>query len=95
MKGLIDYKSIDISILGKLLKGRLRIAENQKGLIIFSHGSGSSRLSSRNNYVAEYLQNKEFSSLLFDLLTEEEDLKTCESKINTRIKTNQNETPLK
>lgn len=74
MKGLIDYKSIDISILGKLLKGRLRIAENQKGLIIFSHGSGSSRLSSRNNYVAEYLQNKEFSSLLFDLLTEEEDL---------------------
>lgn len=74
MKGLIDYKSIDISILGKLLKGRLRIAENQKGLIIFSHGSGSSRLSSRNNYVAEYLQNKGFSSLLFDLLTEEEDL---------------------
>lgn len=69
-----NYKNIDIPVLGIYLKGLLRIAENQKGLIIFSHGSGSSRLSSRNNYVAEYLQNAGFSSLLFDLLTEQEDL---------------------
>jgi len=74
MKTVSDYENIEIPVLGVHLKGRLRIVENQKGLIIFSHGSGSSRLSSRNNYVAEFLQNEGFSSLLFDLLTEKEDL---------------------
>jgi len=74
MKTLSNYKKLDIPVFGVHLKGRFRIAENQKGLIIFSHGSGSSRLSSRNNYVAEFLQNDGFSSLLFDLLTEVEDL---------------------
>jgi len=74
MKTVSDYKNIEIPVLGVYLKGRFRIAENQKGLIIFSHGSGSSRLSSRNNYVAEFLQIEGFSSLLFDLLTEKEDL---------------------
>lgn len=73
MKTMANYKEIDIPVHGVHLKGRLRIAKNQKGLIIFSHGSGSSRLSSRNNYVAEFLQNDGFSSLLFDLLTEKED----------------------
>ena len=74
MKTLSNYKKLNIPVFGVHLKGRLRIAEDQKGLIIFSHGSGSSRLSSRNNYVAEFLQNEGFSSLLFDLLTEVEDL---------------------
>lgn len=74
MKTTISFKNIDIPVLDVKLKGRLRIADDQKGLIIFSHGSGSGRLSSRNNYVAEYLQEKGFSSLLFDLLTEKEDL---------------------
>ncbi len=74
METLFNFKKIDIPVFGVHLKGRLRIAKNQKGLIIFSHGSGSSRLSSRNNYVADLLQNDGFSSLLFDLLTEIEDL---------------------
>ena len=74
MKTIISYKNIEIPILNVELKGRLRIAENQKGLVIFSHGSGSGRLSSRNNYVADHLQFEGFSSLLFDLLTEREDL---------------------
>lgn len=74
MKTLSNYENIDIPVSGVHLRGRLRIAENEKGLIIFSHGSGSSRLSSRNNYVAELLQEEGFSSLLFDLLTEVEDL---------------------
>lgn len=56
------------------LKGRLRLPDNAKGLVIFSHGSGSSRLSSRNNYIAELLKEARFSSLLFDLLTEKEDM---------------------
>jgi pimeloyl-ACP methyl ester carboxylesterase len=70
----VNYKEINIPIEDITLKGRLRLAENQKGLIIFSHGSGSSRMSSRNNYVADLLLNEGFSSLLFDLLTEKEDL---------------------
>ena len=70
----MNYKEINIPIEDITLKGRLRLAENQKGLIIFSHGSGSSRMSSRNNYVADLLLNEGFSSLLFDLLTEKEDL---------------------
>ena len=73
MKTSVAYKEIVIPLMDARLNGRLRIADDQKGLVIFSHGSGSSRLSSRNNYVAEYLQNDGFSSLLFDLLTEQED----------------------
>lgn len=69
----MNYKSLDIPIEEVTLKGRLRIAEQQKGLVIFSHGSGSSRMSSRNNYVADLLLEEGFSSLLFDLLTETED----------------------
>lgn len=69
----MDYKEVNIPIKNITLKGRLRIAEHQKGLVIFSHGSGSSRMSSRNNYVADLLLKDGFSSLLFDLLTEAED----------------------
>nr|WP_321230217.1 dienelactone hydrolase family protein [uncultured Psychroserpens sp.] len=69
----MNYKDISIPLKNITLKGRLRIAENQKGLVVFSHGSGSSRMSSRNNYVADILLKEGFSSLLFDLLTEEED----------------------
>ena len=67
------YKEIDIPIGEIHVKGNLRQAQNSKGIILFSHGSGSSRLSSRNNYVADILLNNGFSSLLFDLLTPQED----------------------
>ncbi|WP_395625991.1 dienelactone hydrolase family protein [Daejeonella sp.] len=56
------------------LKGILSIPEDCLGIVVFSHGSGSSRLSKRNQYVAEMLQKKGFGTLLFDLLTPEEDL---------------------
>lgn len=69
----MNYTDVNIPVKNITLKGRLRIAENQKGLVIFSHGSGSSRMSSRNNYVADLLLKEGFSSLLFDLLTEPED----------------------
>ena len=54
------------------LEGILTIPEPVMGLVIFAHGSGSSRLSPRNTYVAEQLQNRAMATLLFDLLTEEE-----------------------
>ncbi len=55
------------------LEGDLIIPYEAKGLIVFSHGSGSSRFSSRNNMVALKLRHRNFGTLLFDLLTEEED----------------------
>lgn len=54
------------------LEGILTIPEPVMGLVIFAHGSGSSRLSPRNTYVAERLQNRGMATLLFDLLTEDE-----------------------
>ncbi|SHJ88582.1 Alpha/beta superfamily hydrolase [Maribacter aquivivus] len=70
-----DYKSeaVNIQIDGVILKGNLVIPKNSIGLVIFSHGSGSSRLSPRNNLVAEVLQKNDLATLLFDLLTEDED----------------------
>ncbi|MFC4634602.1 dienelactone hydrolase family protein [Dokdonia ponticola] len=65
--------TINIQLEDVLLKGNLTIPENAKGLIIFSHGSGSSRFSPRNTYVARILQEQGLVTLLFDLLTKEED----------------------
>lgn len=56
------------------LQANLSIPKNSLGLVIFSHGSGSSRLSKRNLFVATVLQKKGMATLLFDLLTEEEDM---------------------
>lgn len=73
MQTLTRYKEIVISVDSIHLKGNLRITKDSKGIILFSHGSGSSRMSSRNNFVADLLLKSGFSSLLFDLLTEQED----------------------
>lgn len=67
-------KEIDIPVDGVTLKGDLHIPEDPKGLVIFSHGSGSSRLSPRNRFVAGTLEANGFATLLFDLLTADEDL---------------------
>lgn len=80
------YKEIEIQIDSIRLKGNLRLADNSKGIILFSHGSGSSRLSTRNNYVADLLVEQGFSSLLFDLLTEREDL-VYETRFNIELLT--------
>lgn len=58
---------------GATLEGNLVIPQQAKGLVIFSHGSGSSRHSPRNNYVAQQLQQRGLATFLFDLLTEKED----------------------
>lgn len=56
-----------------MLVGSLMIPNQATGLILFAHGSGSSRFSPRNNYVAEVLRQRGFGTLLLDLLTFEED----------------------
>jgi len=53
--------------------GILAVPKDAKAIIIFSHGSGSSRLSTRNQIVAKYLHEHNFGTLLFDLLSEDED----------------------
>lgn len=72
----MDYrfnKEVLIPLGNVVLKGNLIIPLKAKAIIIFSHGSGSSRLSPRNRMVAEKLHEKNFGTLLFDLLTPEED----------------------
>ena len=54
------------------LPGELVVPEGAAGLVLFAHGSGSSRLSPRNVFVAESLQARRLGTLLFDLLTEHE-----------------------
>ncbi len=55
-----------------LLEGTLTVPEGAKGIVLFAHGSGSSRLSPRNTYVARALQKAGLGTLLFDLLTDDE-----------------------
>jgi putative phosphoribosyl transferase len=54
------------------LAGLVRLPEPARGLVLFAHGSGSGRLSPRNNLVADALHDAELASLLFDLLHDDE-----------------------
>ena len=56
-----------------VLEGELNLPPKAVGIVIFAHGSGSSRHSPRNKSVAEFLQKEGIGTLLFDLLTSEED----------------------
>jgi pimeloyl-ACP methyl ester carboxylesterase len=55
------------------LAGNLLIPRGAKGLVLFAHGSGSSRFSSRNRFVASYLREGGLATLLIDLLTPDEE----------------------
>ena len=58
---------------GDMLNGDLSLPANAAGLIVFAHGSGSSRHSSRNRMVADALQRARLATLILDLLTESEE----------------------
>jgi len=66
-------KEIEINLEGKILRGLLHVPEECTGIVIFAHGSGSSRLSPRNQYVASCFSEAGMATLLFDLLTEDEE----------------------
>ncbi|MDD2224685.1 MAG: alpha/beta hydrolase [Candidatus Shapirobacteria bacterium] len=72
---MVDFKvePIEIKLRSVKLNGTFFRYFGSKKLVIFAHGSGSSRLSPRNIAVANYLLTRKISSFLFDLLTEEED----------------------
>jgi putative phosphoribosyl transferase len=65
--------NIQIPMDNVMLQGDLHIPQDLRGTVLFAHGSGSSRLSPRNRYVAEVLQDASMATLLLDLLTEEEE----------------------
>jgi putative phosphoribosyl transferase len=68
-------RPVEIELAPELrLAGDLRLPEPAAGLVVFAHGSGSSRLSPRNRQVAAALNEAGFATLLFDLLTGEEEL---------------------
>ena len=64
---------VDIPLRDLILPGLLYLPANARCLVLFSHGSGSSRFSTRNNYVARVLSEQGLGALLFDLLTAAED----------------------
>lgn len=64
---------VTIPVDGAELEGELVRPAEASGLVVFAHGSGSSRKSPRNTFVAEVLQTRGLGTLLFDLLTERED----------------------
>ncbi len=70
------------------LAGDLVVPRRATGLVVFAHGSGSSRHSSRNRAVAEVLQRRGFGTLLLDLLTADEeqiDLRTRELRFDVPL----------
>lgn len=76
MKGievLVNRSEVQIAIGSNHLQGLLAIPEDARGLVIFAHGSGSSRFSVRNQEVARKLNEYGIATLLFDLLTQDEE----------------------
>jgi putative phosphoribosyl transferase len=67
-----DQELVEIPALSRKLNGIINLPSDAKGIVLFAHGSGSSRFSSRNQYVARELQRAGLATLLLDLLDEQE-----------------------
>ena len=72
---LAQSSAVKIPAQGVELNGDLNLPTDASGLVLFAHGSGSSRHSSRNKFVASELNEAGLATLLFDLLTEEEEFR--------------------
>lgn len=68
----MNHREVQVDVGEARLAGALTVAASRAGLVIFAHGSGSGRLSPRNLQVAEALHRSGLSTLLFDLLTPDE-----------------------
>ena len=69
-----NHHETDQIQLGKVtLRGQIDVPEGATGIVLFAHGSGSSRLSPRNQLVARILRSAGLATLLFDLLSQEEE----------------------
>jgi pimeloyl-ACP methyl ester carboxylesterase len=65
--------SVTVDLPGTFLEGEVVLPEQARSLVVFAHGSGSSRFSPRNRFVAEVLHGSGIGTFLFDLLTAEEE----------------------
>jgi putative phosphoribosyl transferase len=64
---------VRISVGSVMLSGELQVPDEASGIVLFAHGSGSSRFSPRNQYVARVIREAGVGTLLFDLLTRDEE----------------------
>jgi len=81
----IEHAPVTVAVDSVRLEGDLGIPTAAKGAVLFAHGSGSSRYSPRNRYVADVLNEGGLATLLIDLLTEDEqqvDLQTSHLRFN-------------
>jgi pimeloyl-ACP methyl ester carboxylesterase len=86
-----DLSQVSIRIPPSGVIGDLTVPSNVRGVVVFAHGSGSSRLSSRNRFVAGVLQRAKLATLLVDLLTSEEeqiDLRTGQLRFDIDLLAN-------
>ena len=67
------HESVAIPVNGIDVEGILAVPERARGVVLFVHGSGSSRLSPRNSFVADTLNQAGYGTLLMDLLSQQED----------------------
>jgi hypothetical protein len=69
----VSYQSARVPAAGVVLEADIALPQEARGVVLFAHGSGSSRHSPRNRYVAEQLQHAGLATVLADLLTAEEE----------------------
>ncbi len=84
----MNTRSVQISAGPVVIDGDLTVPGGSTGIVVFAHGSGSSRHSTRNRRVAQQLQARGLSTLLIDLLTPEEeriDLRTAHLRFDIRL----------
>jgi len=80
--------AVRIPVGSVVVEGNLTVPSGARGIVLFAHGSGSSRFSSRNRYVAKVFNAQKIATLLFDLLTNEEDqedIVTAEYRFNINL----------
>jgi putative phosphoribosyl transferase len=70
---LIEQRTVQVPAGRQSLEGDLIVPARARGIVLFAHGSGSSRFSSRNKHVAAVLHESGFATLLIDLLTPNEE----------------------
>jgi dienelactone hydrolase len=88
MNTVAEERLVRISAGSAELEGNLWVPENAAGVVLFAHGSGSSRHSPRNRYVAEVLRQGGLATLLMDLLTaaeEREDARTARLRFDINL----------
>jgi putative phosphoribosyl transferase len=84
----IQESELRIPVGGVVVVGNLNMPAEAKGLVLFAHGSGSGRFSPRNRYVAKEFNKSNIATLLFDLLTieeEQEDIVTAQYRFNIKL----------